>query len=88
MKIKIDLELSPAEAREMFGLPDFSELHQNITADMLKQCQQDPQMAFETLIRPAMEQGMSGFAAYQNLMSNLMSGGMGSSSGSGKSDKK
>ena len=74
MKVTIDLELTPTEAREIFGLPDFSELHQTITADILKQCQKDPQMAFETFMKPAMDSGMSGFAAYQNLMASFMSG--------------
>ena len=72
MKVTIDVELSPAEARELFGMPDFSDLHHSLTEDMLKKCQQDPQMAFETFLKPAMESGMSGFAAYQNMMANLM----------------
>ncbi|MFC4700988.1 DUF6489 family protein [Glaciecola siphonariae] len=72
MKVTIDFDLTPAEAREIFGLPDFSGLHQSLTADMLKKCQQDPQMAFDTFIKPAMEQGISGFSAYQNLMASFM----------------
>jgi hypothetical protein len=72
MKLSIDVELTPAEAREIFGLPDFSGLHESLTADMLKKCQQDPQLAFETFIKPAMEQGMTGFSAYQNMMSKFM----------------
>ncbi|WP_371193562.1 hypothetical protein [Glaciecola sp. SC05] len=72
MKISIDFELTPAEAREMFGLPDFSELHQSITAEALKKCQEDPQAAFESIIKPALEQGVNGFSAYQNMMANFM----------------
>jgi hypothetical protein len=75
MKVTIDLELTPAEAREIFGLPDFSGLHESLTADMLKKCQQDPTMAFETFLKPAMEQGLSGFSNYQDLMSKFMQAG-------------
>jgi hypothetical protein len=76
MKVTVNLELSPAEAREMFGLPDFSDIHQSLTEDLLKKCQQDPQSAFETFIKPSLETGMSGFTAYQKMMANFMQGQM------------
>jgi len=72
MKVTIDFDLSPAEARELFGLPDFSGVHQTLTADMLKQCQEDPQAAFDLFIKPAMEQGMNSFSAYQNMITSFM----------------
>ncbi len=75
MKVKIELELSPSEAREIFGLPDFSDLHASITNDLLKKCEQDPQTAFETFIKPSMESGMSGFNAYQKMMSSFLKTG-------------
>ncbi|MBT1451635.1 hypothetical protein KJ365_12155 [Glaciecola sp. XM2] len=76
MKVTVNIELSPAEAREMFGLPDFSDIHQSLTEDLLNKCQQDPQSAFETFIKPSLETGMSGFTAYQNMMANFMQGQM------------
>jgi hypothetical protein len=76
MKVTVNVELSPAEAREMFGLPDFSDIHQSLTEDLLKKCQQDPQSAFETFIKPSLETGMNGFSAYQNMMANFMQGQM------------
>ncbi|MGQ8366009.1 DUF6489 family protein [Glaciecola sp. 1036] len=72
MKVTIEVDLSPAEAREVFGLPDFSQIHNQITEDMIKKCQQDPTKAFETFIKPAMESGMSGFAAYQKMLADFM----------------
>ena len=72
MKVKIELELSPSEAREIFGLPDFSELHSTITSDLMKKCEQDPQTAFETFIKPSMESGVTGFSAYQKMMANFL----------------
>jgi hypothetical protein len=51
MKVKIELELSPSEAREMLGSPDFSQLHSIITKDLAEQFAQDPQKAFETFIK-------------------------------------
>lgn len=82
MKVKIELDLSPSEAREIFGLPDFSELHSTITNDLLKKCEQDPQTAFETFIKPSMDSGMSGFNAYQKMMASFLQ------PGADKTDKK
>ena len=81
MKVKIELELSPSEAREIFGLPDFSELHSTITSDLMKKCEQDPQTAFETFIKPSMDSGVTGFSAYQNMMASFLK------PSAGKSDK-
>lgn len=74
MKVKIELDLSPAEAREIFGLPDFSHLHSSITEDLAEKCAQDPQKAFDTFIKPSLESGMTGFAAYQKMMEGFMKG--------------
>ncbi|MFQ3248514.1 MAG: hypothetical protein ACI9O6_000316 [Glaciecola sp.] len=74
MKVKIELDLSPAEAREIFGLPDFSQLHSSITEDLAEKCAQDPQKAFETFIKPSMENNLSGFSAYQKMMEAFMKG--------------
>lgn len=75
MKVKIELDLSPAEAREIFGLPDFSQLHADITEDMAKQYAQDPQKAFDTFIKPSLESGITGFSAYQKIMESFLSSG-------------
>ncbi|MGB3726411.1 MAG: hypothetical protein WA981_11640 [Glaciecola sp.] len=72
MKVNIELDISPAEAREIFGLPDFSELHSSITKDLLEKCEQDPQTAFETFVKPSIESGMTGFSAYQKMMSSFL----------------
>lgn len=74
MKVKIELELSPAEAREIFGLPDFSQLHSTITKDLAEKCAQDPQKAFETFIKPSIESGVTGFTAYQKMMEGFLKG--------------
>ena len=81
MKVKIELDLSPSEAREIFGLPDFSELHSSITNDLLKKCEQDPQTAFDTFIKPSMDSGLTGFNAYQKMMAGFLQ------PNAGKSDK-
>ena len=75
MNVKIEIDLSPSEAREIFGLPDFSELHSSITNDLVEKCQEDPQKAFETFIKPSMESGMPGFSAYQKMMANFLQAG-------------
>lgn len=72
MKVTIEMDLSPAEAREIFGLPDFSQFHQQITADIIKKYQQNPTAAFEEFVKPTMESGFDSFAAYQKMMTTLM----------------
>jgi len=74
MKVKIELELSPAEAREIFGLPDFSQLHTTITEELAEKCAQDPQKAFETFIKPSLDNGLTGFTAYQKMMEGFLKG--------------
>lgn len=74
MKVKVELDLSPAEAREIFGLPDFSQLHSSITEDLAQKCAQDPQKAFDTFIKPSIESGVSGFTAYQKMMEGFLKG--------------
>ena len=54
MKVKIELDLVPAGAREIFGLPDFSQLHWTKTKDLAEKCVQDPQKSFERFIKPSL----------------------------------
>ncbi|WP_334027701.1 DUF6489 family protein [Alteromonas sp. P256] len=75
MKVKIEVDLSPAEVREVFGLPDFSQFHADITEDMAKQYAKDPQKAFDTFIKPSLESGITGFSAYQKLMESFLASG-------------
>lgn len=72
MKVTIEIDLSPTEAREIFGLPDFSDIHQQITAELLKNYQQDPVKGYEAFIKPALESGMTGFNAYQKIFNDFM----------------
>ena len=74
MKVKIEVDLSPAEAREIFGLPDFSDIHQQITDELLKTYQQDPTKGFETFIKPAIESGVTGLSAYQKMFGDFIQG--------------
>ncbi|MEM0909751.1 MAG: DUF6489 family protein [Pseudomonadota bacterium] len=74
MKVTIEVDLSPAEAREIFGFPDFSDIHQQITDEMLKSYKQDPTKGFETFIKPAIESGMTGFSAYQKMFGDFIQG--------------
>lgn len=77
MKVTIELELSPSEAREMFGQPDLSELYTSITSELLKKCEQDPQIAFDTFIKPSMDSGLTGFNAYQKMMAGFLKSNVG-----------
>ncbi len=80
MKVTIEVDLSPAEAREIFGFPDFSDIHQQVTDEMLKTYKQDPTKGFEMFIKPAIESGVTGFSAYQKLFGDFMQTSSASSS--------
>lgn len=54
MKVSIDVECSPEEARAFFGLPDVRPLQENMMAQMQAQMQKaaasmDPETAFKAL---------------------------------------
>ncbi len=80
MKVTIDLDMTPEEARKMMGLPDLEplqeELMEKMREKMLKNIDDmsDPDFFFKTVF-PAGVQSMENF---QNMFSGLMSAGAGS----------
>lgn len=44
MKVKIDIEISPEEARSFFGLPDVSPINDALVAETLKRAQSNMDM--------------------------------------------
>jgi len=82
MKISIDIECTPAEARQYFGLPDLEPLHEEMTeqlkARMMKSLEfMDP----EALVKAWFPVGAQGMDQFQKFMQRMMQQGMGSTEG-------
>lgn len=76
MKIKIDIDCTPQEARSFFGLPDVAPMQEAIMADLQERLQQalnttDP----DVLMRTWLPAGMQGLEAMQKMFWNAASGG-------------
>lgn len=75
MKIKIDIDCTPQEARSFFGLPDVGPMQEAIMADLQERLQQalgsaDP----DALMRTWLPAGMQGLEAMQKMFWNAASG--------------
>lgn len=57
MRVKVEPALSPSEAREIFGLPDFSELHSTIKNDLLKNAKTIRKRRLKLLLSPIRNRG-------------------------------
>lgn len=68
MKLRIDIDCTPEEARSFFGLPELSPLHEELTqalAERMREAlaQSDP----ETLMKTWMPAGLEGFERMQKM---------------------
>jgi len=69
MKIHIDMEMTPEEARRFMGLPDLSKLHESVTAEMGKRMKaaldtSDP----EAMLKAWMPMGGAGMEQFQRFL--------------------
>ena len=76
MKVKIDIDCSPEEARAFLGLPDVARMHAAIVKDIEERVRQglaaaDP----ETLMRTWMPLGVQGIEQAQKMFWNQFAGG-------------
>lgn len=55
MKVKIELDMTPEEARGLMGLPDVTKLNEKIVAEMQKRIS-DPEALMKAWMPPGMEQ--------------------------------
>ncbi len=69
MKVTIDVDLSPEEARRLMGLPDLEPMQQRLLAQLEKQMAQNlSYMDPETLVKTIMPVGAQGLEQFQNLL--------------------
>lgn len=79
MKLTIDIDCTPAEARAFFGMPDMEPMNKMIVDEMMKRARDN----MDTLADPErfMAQWMAmsgkGMEQFQNLMGAAMGSGMG-----------
>ncbi len=91
MRMTIDIDCTPEEARRLFGMPDVSPINDIIVAEMKKQAKEkieslaDP----EQLVNQFVNMGGKGFEQFQQMMMSAMAGSAGAKTGSGtKTDDK
>jgi hypothetical protein len=92
MKVTIDVDLSPEEARRLLGLPDLEAMQQRLLGQLEKQLSSNlSYMDPETLVKAVLPVGAQGLEQFQNLLWGLArsaaSGGKSSTKATKKSDK-
>ena len=73
MKITVDIECSPKEARETLGLPDVEAFNKRVMDEMMKRVDQgfDPQQ-MDKLFKDWSEAALSGMGTWQKSFFSLM----------------
>ena len=71
MKLSIDIDLTPTEARELFGWPDLSELHKQTLATFAEQLSEGNQDAAMALLKPYLQGSQQAFGLYQKMFENM-----------------
>lgn len=75
MKIKIDIDCTPEEARSFLGLPDVAPIQEAMMSAMQERMEQMVQTADpETLMKTWMPAGMQGLEAMQKMFWNAATG--------------
>ena len=88
MKISIDVDLTPAELRELFGLPDFSGMQQEVLGQLQSRVEDGLSgKAMQQLLQSAVTGGVQSIEAYQKLLGSLLGAASKTGSSSSSSQK-
>ncbi len=71
MKITVDIDLSPKEARELMGWPDMSKIHEASVAMFNEQLKNGNQEAMMTMLKPYLDGSQQAFSLYQKMFENM-----------------
>lgn len=71
MKITVDLDLTPQEARELLGWPDMSQLHSATIKHLTELLQDGNQETYSSLLKPYLDGSQQAFAFYQKLLDGM-----------------
>lgn len=75
MKIKVDIDCTPAEARAFFGLPDVEPLQKSLLADMERRAKEGLKPEeIDALMRQWLSGAMSGAEQVSKMFFSAMSG--------------
>ena len=86
MKIKLDIDCTPDEARTFFGLPDVKPMQEKLMAQMQERIGENlTGMDPETLIKTWMPMGLQGLEQMQTAFWSQMAGAAKPTPGKGKS---
>ncbi len=72
MKVNVEIDLTPQEARELMGWPDVSQLHETVLASLGEQLEQSGGEGLTALLQPFMTENQRAFSSYQKLMEGLI----------------
>lgn len=92
MKVTVDVDLTPEEARRLMGLPDLEPMQQRLLEQLEKQIASNlSYMDPEMLVKSVLPMGAQGLEQFQNMLWNLAktatSGAKGTARATKKSDK-
>jgi hypothetical protein len=75
MKISVDIDCTPEELREFFGLPDVKPMQERLMKEVEDRLHANLQaLDPETMLRTWLPAGLKGFEQFQEIFLNQMSG--------------
>lgn len=87
MKIKVDIECTPKEARDFLGLPDIAPMQEKLMTDLQERLEENVRsMDAETLTKTWLPMTMQGMGEMQKLFWENMKMAAPGAAGSGKTD--
>ena len=73
MKISIDIDLSPKEAREMMGWPDMSKIHEATISQLQEQIKSGNPEVMMSMLKPYLDGSQQAFSFYQKMLEGMAS---------------
>ena len=68
MKVNVEIELSPQEARELMGWPDMNKYQEQVFETLGKQLQEGNNEAVMSALSPFLSETQKAFSSYQKMM--------------------
>lgn len=68
MKVNIEIDLSPQEARELMGFPDLGKFHETLLKSMEEQLKTGGNEALTTMLQPFITESQRAFSSYQKML--------------------
>ena len=72
MKVNVEIDLSPQEARELMGWPDVSKFHETMMNSLGEQLKSGGNETLTALLQPFMAENQRAFSSYQKLMEGFV----------------